>query len=83
MKRRRVKRLKTAWMTGEIITMISKRDKLRKVFLSTRTATSEPEFRKYRTFVQNKIMKTKKEYFRNKWEKAKNSTDVWKVYREI
>ena len=63
--------------------MISKRDKLRKIFLNTKSATSETEFRKYRTFVQNKIIKTKKEYFRNKCEKAKNSTDVWKVYREL
>ena len=82
-KKRRVKGFKIPWMNKEIIALISKRDQLKRIFLQSKFETDEKEFKKYRTFVNNTICKAKKYYFQNKCSAAKQSADVWKVYKEL
>jgi hypothetical protein len=81
--KRRVKGRNSAWMTKEIMGLISERDELKNECQKVKSNELWSNFKKMKHFVQNKINSAKRNYFLKKCDNALTSSQIWNVYNEL
>ncbi len=83
MKKKLVSKKLAPWFNSEISELCIRRDKVKKQFNSKREPEIFIQYKKLRNDVNSKLLAAKKEYFRKKLDKYRDSENIWKVMNEL
>lgn len=78
------KKARKPWVTGEMLKLIKKRDKLYRKFIQTKDPDALREFKGFRNHVTKELRASKRQYYITIFESAaKHSKDTWKIINSL
>jgi hypothetical protein len=83
LKKKIVKGKLTPWMTSDIVHLMKQRNKAHRRALSTKSPEDWRKYRVARNECNRKLNQGKKSYFQDKFQKATESSSLWKTVNEL